>query len=68
MSEMKKLLAAGTLPAGTDPNPEEHSPHLMGAVAAVINDIKPAREIVEEMVAGAVVALNASSQFVSARL
>jgi len=31
----------------------EERPHLMGKVAAVINDVKPAKAIVEEMVAEA---------------
>jgi len=36
----------------------------MGKTAAVINDIKPAKQIVDEMVAEAVQALQASAAYV----
>lgn len=42
-------------------------PHLMGVVAGVIEDIKPARVIVDEMVAEAVDMLGKADGFLSAR-
>ncbi|TEY31258.1 hypothetical protein BOTCAL_0812g00010 [Botryotinia calthae] len=41
-------------------------PHLMGVVAGVIEDIKPARVIVDEMVAEAVDMLGKANGFLSA--
>ncbi|SCV68608.1 BQ2448_729 [Microbotryum intermedium] len=50
--EQKKLLAAGKIPVGMED--VENRPHLMGAVAAVIKDVRPAKEIVDEMIQEAI--------------
>ncbi|SCZ90646.1 BZ3500_MvSof-1268-A1-R1_Chr1-3g02122 [Microbotryum saponariae] len=50
--EQKKLLAAGKIPVGMED--VENRPHLMGAVAAVIKDVRPAKSIMEEMIKEAV--------------
>lgn len=62
--EKKKLLASGVIPVGMEPEDPSVRPHLMGKTAAVINDIKPAKQIVDEMVAEAVQALQASAAYV----
>lgn len=49
---------------GMDLEESEHRPFLMGKTAAVVNDVKPAKEIVDEMVAEAVQCLKASSSYV----
>jgi NAD(P)H-dependent flavin oxidoreductase YrpB (nitropropane dioxygenase family) len=68
--EMKQLLARGILPYTIDAErddltPEQQKelilnhPNLMGQVAGAINEVKPAAEIMEEMLRGAVDSLNA---------
>lgn len=54
--EIKKLLDKGITPfeKDMDDGVDFDFPHLMGQVAAVIDDIKPAGDIVNEMVEGAV--------------
>ncbi|KAK9390722.1 2-nitropropane dioxygenase [Lipomyces mesembrius] len=48
---------------------EEYSyPYLMGEVSAVINDVKPAKEIVDDMVAEAEAMLTRGQKFLKARL
>lgn len=70
--EIKQLLAKGVLPYNYDmdnnPNPppmHEVIPNLSGQVAGAIKDVKPAKEIVEEMVNGAVDILTANYKMVS---
>jgi NAD(P)H-dependent flavin oxidoreductase YrpB (nitropropane dioxygenase family) len=50
--EIRKLCEQGIVPMmrDLDEDKEVDMPYLMGQVAGVIKDIKPAREIVEEMV------------------
>ncbi|KAJ3185800.1 hypothetical protein HDU85_001168 [Gaertneriomyces sp. JEL0708] len=53
--EIKKLTQQGVIPAAEDMDEQpEARPLLMGQVAGAIKDVKPAKEIVDEMVHGAV--------------
>jgi len=73
--EIKKLTAQGIIPstkdredadkAGIDIDTESASPMLMGQVAGAINDIKPAKAIVDEMMSDAIAVLKAKSARVS---
>lgn len=61
-AEIKELTSKGILPVSNDletaQNPEElldqAHPFLMGKVSAVVNDLKSAKAIVDDMVEGAV--------------
>lgn len=77
--EVKKLTSQGIIPVTHDmetaaANNQEISaetmiaarPLLMGKVAGAVNEIKPAKEIVDEMVSGAIEALQRSSSFIHA--
>ncbi|KAI0093939.1 2-nitropropane dioxygenase [Irpex rosettiformis] len=71
-AEIKQLTSSGTIPHEQEiqKRPEVSvpgRPWLMGKVAALVNDIKPAKEIVDEMVTTAAKRLNESSSFVVAR-
>jgi len=63
-AEIRELTSKGILPVSHDldtkPNTEAH-PFLMGKVSAVVNELKPAKAIVDEMVEGAVQRLNAGN-------
>ncbi|KAJ3414434.1 hypothetical protein HDV05_006615 [Chytridiales sp. JEL 0842] len=53
--DIKSLTKKGVIPVSTDEdNAMENRPYLMGQVAAAIQDVKPAKEIVDEMIADAV--------------
>lgn len=45
-----------------------NAPYLMGQVAAMVKEITPAKQIVEEMVAEAIAVIHESTKFVSSRL
>ncbi|MCJ1357179.1 MAG: hypothetical protein MMC33_007175 [Icmadophila ericetorum] len=64
--EIKQLTEAGIVPMTKDMDEEKEvdMPFLMGQVAGVIGEIKPAREIVEEMVRDAVDMLRTGQGFV----
>ncbi|KAH8926464.1 putative oxidoreductase [Atractiella rhizophila] len=62
--DIKELTSKGKLPVGMD---SDERPFLMGRVAALINDVKPAKAIVDEMIAEAVAQLK-SVQVSSAKL
>lgn len=64
--KIRKLTSEGIIPMhyDLDNNNEVDPPFLMGQVAAVIKDIKPAREIVEEMVQQAVEQLKLGSFYI----
>lgn len=62
-AEIKRLADQGKLAVGMDD--PEHRPFLSGQVASVINDVKPAAQIIDEMVEEAAVALNRAHAFVS---
>jgi len=75
-AEIKELTDKGTIPVEsdfeklgdemTDEMMDNARPFLMGKVAAVVNEKKSAREIVDELVSGAVYAINkGSAQIVS---
>ena len=61
--EIRALVEKGVVPMERDRAGDEEVevefPHLMGSVAAMVREIKPAREIVEEIVVGAVKCLQA---------
>lgn len=70
--EIKELTSKGVIPHihELESHPEKSAstrPWLMGRVAALINDIKPAKAIVEDMVNEAVEQLNTGSSFVKAK-
>jgi NAD(P)H-dependent flavin oxidoreductase YrpB (nitropropane dioxygenase family) len=81
-NEIRELTSKGILPAQKDFADEEKSgkelsiqermerfPLLMGQVAGAIDSVKPAKEIIDEMIAGAIEALNnASAKFVRSKL
>jgi len=46
----------------------ERGVYLTGQCAGAITDVKPAKEIIEEMVAGAIVQLNIATAFIDSRL
>lgn len=69
--EIKELTSAGKIPFAVEveKNPKlmvTAMPYLMGSVAAVINDVPTAKEIVDRMVKEAVERLEAGGKFVSA--
>jgi len=71
-SEQERLLAEGRVPHDVEleKNPKrslEGINWLMGKVAGSINDIKPAKEIVEEMVATAEKSLKAATHLIVAK-
>lgn len=59
-AEVRELTERGVVPMEKDleEDKEVDFPHLMGQVAAVIEEVKPAKQIVEDMVRGAVENLN----------
>ncbi|KAI9724484.1 MAG: hypothetical protein M1812_000552 [Candelaria pacifica] len=65
--EVKKLVGEGIVPMvkDMDEGKEVDFPFLMGQVAAVVDEIKPAASIIEEMINEAVRCLKSGSQFVS---
>ena len=66
--EIKKLTEAGIVPMEMDMESEDVEldfPHLMGQVSGVIKDIKPAGQIVAEMVEEATTMLKLGYQYVS---
>ncbi len=69
-AEIKELTSQGKIPWAIEleKNPKlmnEGRSFLMGDVAAMINDIKPAKQIVDEMVAEAVERLKAAGSLVN---
>jgi NAD(P)H-dependent flavin oxidoreductase YrpB (nitropropane dioxygenase family) len=66
--EMKELLNKGVVPLAQDMDDgkDVDIPFLMGQVAGVIQDIKPARQIVDEMVSEAVHMLRLGQTFIEA--
>ncbi|KIW01458.1 uncharacterized protein PV09_07215 [Verruconis gallopava] len=66
--EMQKLLDAGIVPIAKDMEEEKEidMPFLMGQVSGVIKDIKPAGQIVREMVTEAVEQLKLGQTYISA--
>lgn len=76
-AEMKELTSKGTIPvehdletAGDDISDEmmdQARPFLMGKVAAVVNERKSAREIIDEMVSGAVECMQKGSATIVAK-
>jgi NAD(P)H-dependent flavin oxidoreductase YrpB (nitropropane dioxygenase family) len=65
--EIRALTARGVVPMMKDMEDEREDvdmPFLMGQVAGVIGEIKPAKDIVEEMVTDAVRMLNQGQQYV----
>lgn len=67
-AEIKELTSKGVLPVdhdfetkNMDDLSDEAYPFLMGKVSAVVNDLKPAKAIVDEIVDGAVQRLNAGN-------
>ncbi len=75
--EIKKLTDQGILPAEFDLDEREKAgtideetemnarPYLMGQVAAVIHEVQPAKQIMEEMVAGAIKEMNRVNGLIS---
>ncbi|PVI01311.1 2-nitropropane dioxygenase [Periconia macrospinosa] len=65
--EIKKLTDSGVVPLAKDldDGKEIDIPFLMGQVAGVIEDIKPAKEIMDEMVAEAVDMIKVGQTFIS---
>ncbi|CAD6573711.1 MAG: hypothetical protein CYPHOPRED_005202 [Cyphobasidiales sp. Tagirdzhanova-0007] len=62
--EIKELTSAGKIPVGMTPDNPANRPVLMGKTAAVVHEIQPAKQIVDEMVEEAVRCLQASSSLV----
>jgi NAD(P)H-dependent flavin oxidoreductase YrpB (nitropropane dioxygenase family) len=68
--DIRALTAKGVVPMMKDMEDEREDvdiPFLMGQVAGVIGEIKPAREIVDEMVAGAVAMLRRGQGYVGSK-
>ncbi|RMZ91586.1 hypothetical protein DV736_g1172, partial [Chaetothyriales sp. CBS 134916] len=68
--KIKELTDKGIVPIMDDIENEVEDvemPYLMGQVCGVINDIKPAREIVEDMIRQAVEAINRGRSYVEVR-
>ena len=67
-SKVKELTDKGIVPMAYDieKDNEVDMPFLMGQVAAIIKDVKPAKEIVEDMVAEAVTMLKLGQSFMDA--
>jgi hypothetical protein len=61
--EIKELTSQGKLPVGMEPEDPSHRPFLTGQTAAVIHEVKPAKAIVDEMVAEAVESLQRASKY-----
>ncbi|KAI4522284.1 2-nitropropane dioxygenase [Schizophyllum commune] len=71
-AEIKELTSKGIIPhiQEIEQHPEKSAstrPWLMGRVAALINDIKPAQQIVDDMVREAIEQLNKGASFVQAK-
>ena len=78
--EIQKLTSQGIIPVEYDIEQLEKEdklddeamdnarPWLMGKVAAVVNEKKPAKDIVEEMVAEAIAEIKRSASYVGAKL
>jgi len=66
--KIKELADQGKLAVGMDVENPEHRPFLMGATSEVIREIKPAKQIVDEMVSEAVKCLQASQSLVKSKL
>jgi hypothetical protein len=74
-SEIKELTSKGILPVEHDfetkPNMDalidEAHPFLMGKVSAVVNELKPAKAIVDEIVDEAVKRLNAGTALLTTK-
>lgn len=66
--QIKQLTDQGIVPMSQDldDGKDIDMPYLMGQVAAVIKDIKPAKEIVDDMVREACEAIRQGSSFMSA--
>jgi len=62
--EKEELQAGGTVAVGMEPDDPSQRPFLMGKTAAVVHEIKPAKEIVDEMITEAVEYLQISSKMV----
>jgi NAD(P)H-dependent flavin oxidoreductase YrpB (nitropropane dioxygenase family) len=68
--KIKELTGKGVVPMAYDMEHQESEvdmPYLMGQVAAIIKDIKPAREVVEEMVQLAIEQLRLGSTYIETR-
>lgn len=65
-SEIKKLTSQGQVPVPYETT--DHRPYLMGVVSAVINDVKPAKEIMDEMIDEAAAQLKEAASYVEAKL
>jgi NAD(P)H-dependent flavin oxidoreductase YrpB (nitropropane dioxygenase family) len=68
--KIKELTDKGVVPMAYDMEHQESEvdmPYLMGQVAAIIRDIKPAREVVEEMVQLAIEQLKLGSTYIETR-
>lgn len=68
--KIKELTDKGIVPLAhdMDNNVDIDPPFLMGQVSAVIRDVKPAKDIVEDMVREAVTMLNLGQTYVQAKL
>jgi hypothetical protein len=74
-AEIKELTSKGILPVEHDfetkPNMDDlvdqTHPFLMGKVSAVVNELKPAKAIVDEIVEGAVKQLNAGNALLTVK-
>ncbi|GAA93816.1 uncharacterized protein L969DRAFT_92266 [Mixia osmundae IAM 14324] len=64
-TELRKMLSEGKIPMYMRDDGVER-PHLCGAVAGIIKDIKPAKAIVDEMVAEAVSVIRESQKYIGA--
>lgn len=66
---IKELTERGIVPMMNDMNNEVEVdiPFLMGQVSAVINDIKPAKQIIEDMVLDSVKMLNMGQTYLDSR-
>lgn len=65
--EIAELTSKGVIPVGMEPEDPANRPFLSGQTAAVIRDVKPAKGIVDEMVAEAVDALQRASKYAQAQ-
>lgn len=68
--EIKELTGKGIVPVEHEIEKKgreimKERPWLMGSVSSVINDVKPAKEIVDEMIQGAVEHLQRAASLVS---
>jgi hypothetical protein len=73
-AEIKELTSKGILPVendfetkNMDDLADEAHPFLMGKVSAVVNELKPAKAIVDEIVDGAVKRLNAGNALLTTK-